>query len=114
MIGWPIGVNQVILDDTTGTLGNGVILDTMRSGKKKSRLISTSAPETFPVSMKFTREEWDVFKAWYKTNLRMGALTFQFPKIAGTGMGEYRILPSPSWSQLTARLVKVNMIWEEA
>lgn len=114
MIGWPVGVNQVILDSTTGSLGAGVISDSMRSGKTKTRLESTSAPERFSVSMKFTLEEWDTFKAWYKINLRMGALSFQFPRIAGSGNGEYKILPTPSWAQLTPSLVKVSMQWEEA
>lgn len=114
MIGWPIGVNQTILDDTNGSLGNGIISDTMRSGKKKTRLLSTTSPEVFSVSMKFTREEFEIFRAWYKINLRMGALSFSFPKIAGTGDAEYKILPSPAWSQLTPRLVKVTMTWEEA
>lgn len=114
MIGWPLGVNQVVLNQTVGSLGDGIISDTMRSGKRKTRLRSTSAPESFSVSMKMTREEFELFRTWYKVDLRMGALSFQFPKIAGTGFAEYKILPSPSWSQLAANYVGMTMQWEEA
>jgi hypothetical protein len=114
MIGWPVGVNQIVLNNTSGALGDGVLSDTMRSGKKKTRLRSTSAPESFSVVMKMTREEFELFRTWYKVDLRMGALSFQFPKIAGTGNTEYKILPAPAWSQLAANYLQVSMQWEEA
>jgi len=111
MIAWPTGVNQTILAETTGTIPTRVIRDTMRSGKEKKRLSSSSIPDTFPVVMRFTLSEWEIFKAWFKFSLRGGLLNFAFPAIAGTGTGEYEILSDLAWSQLGANTVKVTMTW---
>lgn len=115
MIAWPNGVSKTILQDTTGKFRSGTVSDTMRSGKKKSRLISTTSPKPFSVAMILTRAELEIFEAWYETDLRFGTLTFQFPKIAGSGDSEYRILDTnpPSWSQWGSSTVKLTMSWEE-
>lgn len=114
MIAWPSGVNQTVYSDTNWEIGDGVISDTMRSGKKKTRLASSTVPTSVSVVMIFTRDEYAIFETWFKTSLRFGALTFQFPKIAGSGNAEYRILPSPSFSQWGADTIKATMKWEEA
>lgn len=113
MIGWPTGVNKVILNETTGTFGDGLIQDTTTSGKKKTRLRSTAVPDTYPVVMSFEKSEFEIFETWFKQYLRYGTLTFQFPKIAGTGYGEYRIT-KVSWGNPGGNIIRVTMAWEEA
>lgn len=113
MIAWPDGVNKTVLQEATGKFRSGTVSDTMRSGKKKTRLISTTAPKPFSVSMIMTRTELAIFESWYEVNLRLGSLSFQFPKIAGTGNAEYRIIDTPAWVQWGASTVKLTMTWEE-
>jgi hypothetical protein len=113
MISWPGEVNQIIRSDTTINYGVGIIQDTMDSGKKKTRLKSTSVPDTFPVVMQMKKTEFDIFIAWYKVPLHRGAVTFSFPTIAGTGTSEYRIL-SVSAAGAGGSNVKVLMTWETA
>lgn len=113
MIAWPEYVNKTILNGTNGQFPNAIIGDTMRSGRSKSRLRASNVGETFSVSMQFSKEELELFRAWYRYNLRLGALTFAFPTIAGTGETEYRIIPSPSWVPNGGNYVLVSMQWEE-
>lgn len=114
MIAWPTDVNTIIRNETTGGFGDGLIIDEVECGKKKTRLRSTMVPDAFSVFMIFTVSEFEIFTHWYKYLLRFGARTFQFPKIAGTGLAEYRIIPSPSWAQFGSDTVKVTMTWESA
>lgn len=114
MIAWPDNVNKTILQEATGKFRSGRISDTMRSGKKKTRLLSTTSPKPFSISMIMTRDELAIFESWYEINLRFGTLSFQFPKIAGTGNAEYKIVgEDPSWVQWGASTVKITMSWEE-
>ena len=112
MIDWPTGVNKIIINETTGEWGDGLIRDKLRSGKEKVRLSTSTPYDTHPVVMIMTREELGIFESWYKNDLRRGAITFEFPTIAGTGSSEYRIVPRVKWSQWGRDTVKVQMTWE--
>ena len=111
MIAWPSGVNQIIRNETTGGFGDGLITDSMRSGKEKVRQGTSTPADIFAVIMIFDRTEFDLFEVWYKVNLRYGAITFAFPKIAGSGLAEYRIVPGVKWEQFGRDTVKVTMTW---
>lgn len=113
MISWPTGVNQTIINETTGGISEGIIKDSMRSGKAKRRMTSSSIPDTFNVAMLMTKAEWDIFEAWFKTSLRRGALSFAFPNITGTGTAEY-YTSAPSWSNVGGSILKISMTWETA
>lgn len=113
MIAWPTGVNQTIINETTGGLVDGMIKDTMRSGKSKRRMTSSSIPDSFNVVMMMSKSEWDIFEAWFKTSLRRGALTFAFPSLTGTGTVEY-YTSAPSWVNAGGSTLKVSMTWETA
>lgn len=114
MITWPVGVNQIIRNESSGAGRNGITSDTMRSGKKKIRVQSTSAPKPLSIVMVFTRAEFQLFESWFEGSLRLGSLSFQFPKVAGTGNAEYIILPPYQWSQYGRDTLKVTMSWETA
>lgn len=114
MIAWPSGVNQTIYGDTTWSHSDGLIRDTMRSGKDKKRLESSSIPDTFSVVMYFTKEEYELFDTWFKVTSRRGLYPFYFPKIAGTGTGAYEIYGGPSYSSPGGNIVKCTMTWRTA
>jgi len=111
IVAWPALVNKIIINDTTWSPTDGLIRDTMRSGKDKKRLASISVPDVFNVVMIFTKDEYNIFDAWYKITTKRGLHDFQFPTIAGTGTSVYEIYTPPAYSQYGRDTVKCTMTW---
>ena len=63
--------------------------------------------------MLFTYTEYTNFSTWYNTTLKRGALSFEFPKIDGTGNSEYRMTSAPSYSNESGKVIRCDMEWEE-
>lgn len=90
-IGWPVGVNKIILDSTNVIVGeNATIQDSLESGgQKKTRLKCANPPDKFSVKMAFDFNEkdndglteLDKFYIWYKWHHCYGTNPFQFPAI---------------------------------
>lgn len=92
-IGWATGVNKIILDSTTVSVGEGaVVQDSLETGgQKKSRLVSANPPDIYSVTMEFSfadeskdsdgLTEADRFFTWYKWRHCYGTNPFKFPAI---------------------------------
>lgn len=114
---WPEGVRKRVLRETTWVMPICVIADETRCGKKKVRPSTQLAPDSFNVSMNFTYEEYVLFKSWFKTTLRKGAVSFMYPEIdAINGQDkEYRFVPGSTIEPDNpgGKIVHVPMQWEE-
>ena len=90
-IGWPVGVNKIILDSTNVVVGeNATIQDSLESGgQKKTRVKCANPPDKYQVTMAFDfvekdnngLTELDKFYIWYKWYHCYGSNPFQFPAI---------------------------------
>ncbi len=114
---WAEGVRKRVLRDTTWDIPVGVIADETRCGRKKTRPTTQLAPESFNVSMNFTLAEYKIFKNWFKTTLRNGAVSFLYPAIDDVNGEdvEYRFTPGSSIKPDNpgGLVVHVPMQWEE-
>lgn len=91
LIGWAANVNQIILDSTTVTVGEGAtVSDTIESsGQKRFRLACSNPPDKYNVKMAFDcmaqdkngLTELERFYAWLKWAHCFGLNPFQFPAI---------------------------------
>lgn len=94
-IGWANGVNKIILDSTTVTVGEGAtVQDSLETGgQKKSRLARANSSDKYSVTMTFNfaekntnglndgLTELDRFWRWYKWVHCYGVNPFKFPAI---------------------------------
>lgn len=101
-IGWPIGVNQVILDSSTIKLGdNALKVDELENGHKRSVMRGAVTPEEYSVVMDFNwvdlvgdtgKTELQLFYDWYKYRHKYGSVPFEFPKILYSPMSGIRVV----------------------
>lgn len=94
------------------------IEDETRSGKRKRRLYKSMANREFSISMRFTLEEYEIFRVWYEVECRKGFNSFYFPKIDGddkTLYALYRFVNGglPNYKNVTGKIIEVSMRWEE-
>lgn len=124
-IGWPLGVNKIIIDSTTLDLGEGTVENDLEVGQTESWLKSSCIPETINVTMDFDffekdedgLSEFDRFNRWFKFVHKYGTVPFEFPTIYKTGretksLSTYRIKKSPSY-QKRGLCNRASMVWEE-
>ena len=112
---WDSHVNQLARRDTTWSEITGFISDETLSGKTKRRMAHSLAKRPFSVTMIFTYDEYLYFSYWYKNTIKYGTLSFEFPKIDGSGNAEYRFTSdgAPQYSQTSGKLITCTMGWEE-
>lgn len=112
---WATGVNQKVRRDTNWREIQGFISDPTLSGKQKRRGAHSMAKRPFQVSMLFDYTEYLLFSYWYQNNLKYGTLSFEFPKIDGSGNSEYRFAEGgePSYSNESGKMIRCSMVWEE-
>ena len=114
---WPENVNQRILRDTEWETPVNVIADQTRCGRKKVRPGLTMQPQVFTVRMNFDPAEQVIFKEWYSTTLRNGAVSFLFPDIEKLTVNnkEYRFSEGSSirWGNPSGTTRTASMQWEE-
>ena len=93
--GWATGVNRIILEATSITLGeNALKTDELENGLKRSRKRGAFCPDKFNVKMSFDwvsevyingvnthKTEYQLFTEWYKYVHKYGSIPFEFPKI---------------------------------
>lgn len=136
-IGWAIGVNKVILDSTTISIGDGAVrTDELENGHKQSELKSAYVPEKYPVKMSFNwvkpvgdtgKTEYQLFTEWYKYRHKCGVVPFEFPKIlyspntglkvyddpsGNTQYTEFYKITSASEGSKSGEDIAVSMTWE--
>jgi len=135
-IGWPVGVNQIILDSTTISVGDGALrIDELESGHKQSVQKSPYVPEKYQVKMTFDwvnpvgttgKTEYRLFTEWYKYRHKCGSIPFEFPKILyssnlgipvldthdNTQYTEYYRITSSTEGVKSGECVDVTMTWE--
>jgi hypothetical protein len=118
MVGWPKGVRQKVLRDTTWELPSGTIADETRSGKYKVRAGHAMVSKPFKVMMRIPLEEYRIFEDWYIAVTRKGVFSFGFPKINDNSgvITEYRFNPGSSLSVSNpgGLILEVSMEWLEA
>ena len=131
LVGWATGVNQEILNETNGTVGEGAVTVHQReTGGSSSILNSSSVPEQFAVTMLFDndplnedangRTEYERFVLWFERISKYGTIPFEFPVLTHSdptqttaGMARYKIPEGKfSWSA-NGCYVKVTMKWEQ-
>lgn len=113
---WAEYVNQIVRrDGTSWSEIEGFISDKTLSGKTKRRMSASMAKRPFNVTMLFTYTEYLLFSYWYQNNLKFGTLSFEFPKIDGSGNAEYQIAEggAPSYSNTGGDKIQCSMVWEE-
>ena len=117
-VSWPSGVNTRIL--RSGTQWDEpvtIIEDETRSGKMRRRLYHSQSKRKFSVTMRFSVQEYDVFRNWFRISLKRGAEHFMFPKIDSTSKTEteYRFSADgfPKYSNESGKIINVSMEWEE-
>lgn len=117
-IGWPIGVNRVILDSTTITVGeNALQQDELENGRKTSILKSSFIPEKFAVKMSFNwydvvgttgKTEYQLFTEWYKYKHKCGVIPFEFPNILYSSESGIKVKDEPSDSIRSVQYYKIT------
>lgn len=112
---WSEYVNQKIRRDSTWSEIQGFISDPTLSGKQKRRMAHSMAKRPFQVEMLFDYSEYLVFSDWYQNDIEFGTLSFEFPKIDGSGNAEYRIAEggAPQYSNISGKKIRCSMSWEE-
>lgn len=116
---WATGVNtRVLRDGSNWTETVGFIEDKTMSGKRKRRLAYYSEKRPFTVKMRFTFDEYLIFRNWYENVLKKGFFSFYFPKIdepSSNTLGRYRFVADgkPQFSNPSGKLVDATMKWEE-
>jgi len=110
---WASNVNQKIRRDTTWSEISGYISDETLSGKTKRRMAHSLAKRPFSVSMLLSYDEYTRFTQWYNSTIKKGTLSFNFPKIDGTGTAEYRFTSPPTYTNESGQLIRCSMDWEE-
>ena len=113
---WATNVNQKILrDGSSWNEIDGFIEDPTLSGKKKRRMAHSMAKRTFSVTLNMTYTEYASFKTWYEETIKYGTLSFAFPKIDGSGNGEYIFASggAPKYTNSSGQIISCNMVWEE-
>lgn len=134
--GWATGVNRVILDSTTITLGeNAVKSDELDSGLRRSWLKGSYVPDKFAVVMEFDwlnevegrgKTEYQLYCEWYKYVHKYGSVPFEFPAILYSPMSGLLVIDSKSqpsrveYYKITSSVegaksgekVQVKMTWE--
>lgn len=135
-IGWPVGVNQIILESTTISIGEGALrTDELENGHKQSVQKSPYVPEKYQVKMSFDwvnevgttgKTEYQLFIDWYKYRHKCGSIPFEFPEILySTNLGipvldthnevqytEYYKITSAAEGVKSGEHVEVTMTWE--
>lgn len=121
---WHWGVNTKVMRESSWTDSVGTIADDTRAGTKKVRMANTYAPKQYSISMRFTLEEYAIFKNWFEITTRRGAIPFEFPDIETSHptfkFSEddnnvlYRFTPSSqiSYRNSAGLFVDVSMEWE--
>lgn len=137
-IAWADNVNQIIVDQTTLSIGENGFVENSSSDKvvEERALTSLAVPDIFNVVMDFDFEkrdenglsEFDRFITWYKYYHRRGTVPFWFPSITRfnsngainpvnpvtkeTQLCQYKITSAikPTKSGLSMRC---NMTWKE-
>lgn len=115
-VSWPTNVNQRILrDNSDWAEPEGFIEDDTLSGKTRRRGACSMGKRAFNVKMRFTKTEYDLFRAWYVGVCRYGLNNFEFPKIDASGTGTYRFKKggAPKENNPSGDKVNVQMVWEE-
>lgn len=117
-IGWPIGVNRIILDATTISIGeNALQQDELENGHKESILKSSFIPEKFSVKMSFNwidpvgttgKNEYQLFMDWYKYKHKCGVIPFEFPNILYSSETGIKIYDEPTDSVRTVQYYKIT------
>lgn len=133
-VGWPINVNDKILDATTISIGeSGFIEDASSNGFKYRRATSLASTDKYNVTMDFdwlekdanNLSEFDRFVRWYKYKHQYGANPFWFDSIARFSINgplyddsgnivqcKYKIA-GPLNCQKSGFSMRVTMPWEE-
>lgn len=139
--GWATGVNRVILDSSSVTLGeNALKNDELENGLKRTRKRGAFCPDKFSVKMSFDwvnevtingvnthKTEYQLFTEWYKYTHKYGSVPFEFPKILfsqDTGIMiydtveqgpvnvEYYKITSSVPGNKSGECIEVDMTWE--
>lgn len=132
IVGWATYVNQVILEDTSITVGEGgYVEDSVSNGFKERRLTSLAVPDTFSVVMDFDWSEkdsdglteYDRFVKWYKYVHKRGTNPFWFPCITKHPVTNLTYtdaskeclycITSALQPQKSGLSMRVTMTWEE-
>lgn len=62
----------------------------MENGKIKTRRINTESKKQFAFNLYLTKSEYYLFEEWWRTSLKDGSLSFEFPCLDGrSGTAEY-------------------------
>ncbi len=133
---WATGVNRIILNDTSITVGqNAVQNSNSENGTEQSLLRSSGVPDQYTVSMYFSNStkdafylnhvdsngnhitEWQAFLRWFKYEIEMGTLPFYFASIgdvSGNTYAIYKIISSgmPKGTP-EGEYIKCSMTWAE-
>lgn len=136
--GWASGVNQIIYDDTSISVGNGgTVSDSNANGYENVRLTAFNVGKTYQVVMYFDfcgsgdhkqvdetgLTEFEKFERWYLFNHKKGSIPFWFPSITKqstdildakmtSGMTLYKIKGAYNASK-SGLDMKVSMTFEE-
>lgn len=125
-IGWPTNVNKIIIDSTTITAGEALVVNETQTGVDDISLKSSFVPDVINVTMDFDfaekdangLSEYDGFMIWYKFVHKRGTIPFEFPTIAKYGKEElselstYKITTPPQQNK-RGLAFRVTMTWKE-
>ena len=137
-IGWPTKVSQVILSDTSISMGEEATnTDSLQSGVKRTELKGGYIPDKYSVVMEFEWEapleagtektEYQRFCEWYKYEHKYGSVPFYFPKILYSPQSGlkplddntkpevyeyYKITSGISNAQRSGSKMRISMTWE--
>ena len=137
-IGWPTKVSQVILSDTSISMGEEATnTDSLQSGVKRTELKGGYIPDKYSVVMEFEWEapleagtdktEYQRFCEWYKYEHKYGSVPFYFPKILYSPQSGLKSLDEPnkpevyeyykitsgiSNAQRSGSKMRISMTWE--
>ena len=99
MIRWHNQVNKKAYGVEWSPIDN-VEKTELENGKVKTRRINTESKKQYSFNLYFSKAEYFLFAEWWKSELKDGALSFEFPNLEGLDENtEYEMVEpySASW-----------------
>ena len=98
-INWPVDLPETLrIDGLQSQDQDAVIKTDMDTGPQKRRLRFTAAVENISGSIVMSMEQLDIFRTFYRTTIKRGAMRFKMMHPITCELKEFRIKTPPSFA----------------
>ena len=83
----------------------------LENGKIKTRRINTESKKQFSFNLYLSKAEYFIFDEWFKTQLKDGSLSFEFPCLDGkAGTAEYLLIEPFTASGQNSKEISLRVV----